>query len=527
VSADFAFDQERWRELEREWKRSEWQPQVQLEWQPGVQLDWQPKVHLELQPGVQDRQRRLQRELEERQEWLLETQRERQVDLEHRWQERAHELAMRAEHALADRRSLAAAPPLLEQLIDQADSLYNSARELLNRGEYRRAAALFNDLAVKHPNSTHASNALYWHAFSLYRIGGTAELRTALESLNGQQSKYPNARTQADGQTLKTRILGALAARGDASAAAQIRGAAADSAQRCDQEEQAVRAEALNALTQSDPDGAMPLLQRILARKDECSARLRRSAIYLIGSKRRDAPGIALLVSAAKSDPSPDVRGSALEWLARVPGDEALATIEELTRDASDERIQRTAVRALVIHPSARAHQMVRSLVERNDAPERLRLEALGAFDKERSSAEDVAWMRTYYSRTDNPRIKSRLVSALTRIGGPEVDQWLVTVARNQDEDSETRAYALRRVAQTQPIADLARLYDGAAERSVRESLIDALGNRAEAEATDKLIEIVKTGTDPQLRSRAISALTSRSKKDPRTLRLLMELIDK
>jgi HEAT repeat protein len=170
---------------------------------------------------------------------------------------------------------------------------------------------------------------------------------------------------------------------------------------------------------------------------------------------------------------------------------------------------------------------MARGLVERTDVAERLRLEALGAFDKERSSAEDVTWMRSYYARADNPRIKARLVSALTRIGGPDVDQWLLTVARNPEEDSETRSYALRRVAQTQPIADLARLYDASAERSVRESLIDALGNRAEAEATDKLIEIVKTGTDPQLRNRAISVLTSKSKKDPRTMRLLMELIDK
>jgi hypothetical protein len=398
---------------------------------------------------------------------------------------------------------------------------------MLNRGEYRRAALLFNDIAQKHPNSTHAPNALYWHAFALYRIGGTPELRSALEALQAQQTKYPTARTQADGQTLATRILGALAARGDASAAAQIRGAASDSARQCDQEEQAVRVEALNALTQSDPEGAMPVLQRILARKDECSARLRRNAVFLIGSKRRDAQGIALLVTAAKSDSSVDVRAAALEWLARVPGDEALTTIEELSRDTSDVRIQRAAVRALVAHPSARARQLVRGLVERTEVSERLRIEALAAFDKERSSAEDVAWMRAYYARTDNPRIKARLVSALTRIGGPDVDQWLLTVARNPDEDSETRAYALRRVAQTQPIADLGKLYDAAADRSVRESLIEALGNRAEAEATDKLIDIVKTGTDPQLRSRAISALTSKSKKDPRTMRLLMELIDK
>jgi HEAT repeat protein len=59
----------------------------------------------------------------------------------------------------------------------------------------------------------------------------------------------------------------------------------------------------------------------------------------------------------------------------------------------------------------------------------------------------------------------------------------------------------------------------------VREELINALSNRAEPESTDKLIEIVKTGTDPQLRRQAISALTR--KKDPRTTRLLMELLDK
>ena len=40
-----------------------------------------------------------------------------------------------------------------------------------------------------------------------------------------------------------------------------------------------------------------------------------------------------------------------------------------------------------------------------------------------------------------------------------------------------------------------------------------------------KLIDIVKTGTDPRLRNQAINALTR--KKDPRSTRLLMEIIDK
>ncbi len=63
---------------------------------------------------------------------------------------------------------------------DPADSLYRSARELLNRGDYRRAAAEFKAIPAKFPNSVYADDAMYWQAFALYRIGGTPELQEAL-----------------------------------------------------------------------------------------------------------------------------------------------------------------------------------------------------------------------------------------------------------------------------------------------------------------------------------------------------------
>lgn len=408
---------------------------------------------------------------------------------------------------------------------DPADSLYRLARELLNRGEYRRAAVTFKELSSRMPTSGYAADALYWQAFALYRIGGTTEMRSAIEALELQKEKYPGARLQSENAALSLRIRGALAARGDAAAAATIRTAAGDSALRCDREEQSVRVEALNALTQSDPDGAMPILQKTLARRDSCSAPLRRTAVFLVGNKNRDAASVTLLSQVARNDPSVEVRGAALEWLARVPGDEALGVLEEISRDTTEPRVQQAAVRALVRHSSPRARQLVRGIVERSDSPERLRLEALGAFDKDRATADDIAWMRTLYSRTDNSRVKARIVDVLANIGGDEVDQWMLAMARNVDESSDTRRYAVRRVGRTLPIVELAKLYDTSSERAIREVLIETLAVRAEGEATDKLLDIVKTGTDPQLRSRAISALTR--KKDPRTLRLLMEIIDK
>jgi HEAT repeat protein len=134
-----------------------------------------------------------------------------------------------------------------------------------------------------------------------------------------------------------------------------------------------------------------------------------------------------------------------------------------------------------------------------------------------------VAWLRALYPRLDQVSLKQRTVNVIARVAGAENEAWLQTILRNDDEPSVVRAAILSRLGQTMAIADLGRMYDGASSRTVREYIISALGRRTEDEATDKLIDIVKTGTDPSLRRSAISALTR--KKDPRSNKLLLDLI--
>jgi HEAT repeat protein len=408
---------------------------------------------------------------------------------------------------------------------DAADSLYKNARELLNRGDWRRAALALKDIPQKYPNSAYAGEALYWQAWALYRIGGQADLTEALNALDALSSKYANRRSQPDVQALTTRILGTLAARGDAKAAAQLKNRADDKSQSCDREEQAVRAEALNALSRTDPDNMSQLMRSVLARKDECSVQLRKSAVFLVGNKR-DSDAGTVLINVAKNDPNMEVRMTAIDWLSRIPGDESLNALAELARGTSeDDAIQRAAVRSLVNHPSDKARQIVRSIVERNDMSERLRSEALSAFSSDRTSVEDVAWLRSVYSKLDNQRLKQRALATIVRVGGPDNDQWLMNIVKDDNEPSDFRATALRRIGQSMSVADLGRMYDGASAQSVRSSLINILGNRKEPEATDKLIDIVKTGTDPSLRTQAIGALAN--KNDARTRALLLEIINK
>jgi len=409
---------------------------------------------------------------------------------------------------------------------DPADSLYKNARELLNRGEWRRAANAFADLPQKFPNSGYASDAMYWQAFALYRIGGNDDLRSALRALEAQRAKYPQARTQSDAATLATRVRGTLASRGDATAREAIRTAVAEGAEQpCDREDQEVRAEALKALAQSDPASLVPSVKRVLAKKDPCSARLRQTAVYLLGQSG-DNEGPALLRDVALTDPEPEVRSAALQYLARSPSDVAVNTLEEVLRTSTDQGVLRSAARALASNPNPRARAAVRSLIERTDAPERLRMEAVSGFDNDRITEDDAAYFRAVYPKIDSPRVKGRIAQLIGRLGGDTNDQWLLGLMRNNDEPLEVRTAALERVAgRNMPIAEAVRLYGSVADRQMRERLISVYRQRKEPEATDKLIDIAKNDTDYNLRRQAINALTQ--KNDPRAMKLLLEIIDK
>ena len=169
-------------------------------------------------------------------------------------------------------------PPEPWVLDDPADSLYRTARDALNRNDYSRAAELFRRIREQYPKSTYTPDAFYWEAFALYRKGGTDDLRTALNALEAQSQRYPKAATRGDAGPLATRIRGELAKRGDSNAAATVESEAQAATQgtqgssgSCTDDEDDTRVAALNALLQMDAERAMPILRKVLARRDSCS----------------------------------------------------------------------------------------------------------------------------------------------------------------------------------------------------------------------------------------------------------------
>lgn len=432
---------------------------------------------------------------------------------------------------------------------DPADSLYNRARSLLNNTDYRAAAQRFKEVQQKYPNSRYIPYAMYYQAFALYRVGGDAELKEALAVLDAQQKQFPNAMVSSssgrgvgvgrgltigrgssysssasptDVPALQMRIRSAQAARGDASARRQLDQAAGDTT--CDREEQSVQAEALSGLMRIDPAAASGHLDKILAKRDKCSTSLRQTALQILG-RNGDEKSLATLIATAKSDPSANLRVTAIEYMSRSQSDEVVSTLESLARNEQNESVRRAAARNLVGYSSNRARQAVRSLIEDNTVPDDIRNEMLGRFNSDRGTTEDAAWLRAAFTKVTSSSVKREIAGAVGRIGGQDSQKWLIDLSTNDQESATIRGEAFRSVSKSMTVAELSKAYDNAGSRQSREAIVRALNSRKEPEALDKLIEVVKKGTDPEIRRQVIGMLTDR--KDPKITALLLELIDR
>ena len=425
---------------------------------------------------------------------------------------------------------------------DPADSVYRIARDALGRGDYGRAARLFAEIPQKYQTSAYKNDAIYYEALARYKVGTTDELKQAAKVLQPlvKPGTGASSTTNVSGQggfgsfnrrgpsdsevtALYVRINGALAQRGDQGALKQIESYSGPNGP-CDQDDIQVRTEALNALSQMDPAGALPSLRKVLERKDECNASLRRNAVFILG-RRNDAESSALLLSIAKTDPNSGVRSEAINFLARTPGDAGINALEDILKTEQDERIQRAAVRALMSSDNQRARASMRALIDRKDAPLNLRIEAINSLNTDRATQEDVKYLKDLYARADNDAMKRAVIDAVGRMGGAETDQWILAIARNNNESSSIRATAMSRLYRSNiSVADLNKLYDTADSRDIRVQIISILQGRKEPEASDKLVEIVKTGTDINLRKQAINAL--QRKNDPRSAQLFQDILD-
>jgi HEAT repeat protein len=431
-------------------------------------------------------------------------------------------------------------PPAPWAKDDPADSLYSLARAALGRGDYKRAAEVFHRIVERYPQSKYASQALYYEAFSLYRSGESDDLRGALGSLRSLATRYPATARSGDARTLLTRVCGELARRGDESCAASINQIAnqtdASGNTRAtvnvpggtcpnEDDESDDRISALNALLQMDAERAMPILQKVLERRDACSAGLRRKAVFLVSQKGSDASA-DILMRVAQSDPDQEVREQAVFWLSQVPGARSVDLLQTILNGNSDEGIKEKALFALSQHQGDRGGQILRDFASRESEPSDLREKAIFWLGQNRSQA-NAEFLRSLYARLKDEDLKEKILFSLSQQRGMGNERWIMDVATNAKEDIELRKKALFWAGQgAASMQELVAMYDRMSESEMKEQLIFVYSQRGnDRTAIDKLFSIARTEKDPELRKKAIFWLGQSH--DPRVQQFLLELINR
>jgi HEAT repeat protein len=449
-------------------------------------------------------------------------------------------------------------PPAPWAQKDPADSLYKAARETLNKNNYRRSADLFGQIVKRYPKSVYAGDALYWQAFALYRLGGTEDLKTAQKALDTQQKSYPKAGTRGDAAALATRIRGELARRGDAGAAEDITRRAGEAAtppvpptpptaptppvppvpptlpvppappgsrvssEDCDEEDD-TRIAALNALLQMDADRAMPILKKVLARRDPPSVCLRRKAVFLVSQKKTDETE-NILLAAARSDPDAEVREQSVFWLSQVGTERAVSALDSILQASKDEEIQKKALFALSQTGSPKAGQALRSYAQRTDVSEDVQEEAVFWLGQQ-GGKDNVEFLRGLFKRAKSDQVREKILFSLSQTRDPDSGRWLLDVAQDGTEDIEMRKKALFWAGQSGvSIEELTGLYGRLKDAEMKEQLIFALSQRNEKAAVDKLIDIAKTDPDREMRKKALFWVSQSH--DPRVSQLLQDILE-
>src|SRR5262249_45012829 len=100
------------------------------------------------------------------------------------------------------------------------------------------------------------------------------------------------------------------------------------SSEKCEGDDD-VQSAALNALQQMDSEKALPILRRVLARRDAGSECLRRKAVFIV-SQQQGRESEQILLDAARNDPDSGVREQAVWWLSQVNSPTAVAALDSI-----------------------------------------------------------------------------------------------------------------------------------------------------------------------------------------------------
>src|SRR5579859_1899464 len=376
-----------------------------------------------------------------------------------------------------------------QERLERLDELYSDGREALDEDRFDKAADKFSQLAELNGPQTDA--AMYWKAYAENKLG---KRDSALATIADLEKKFAQSRWIKDARALKIEVQ-------------QSTGQPAHPESQPDEE---LKMLAIQGLMNSDPQRAMPLLEKVL--NGPGTPKEKSKAMFVL-AQSGSAQSREILGRIAKGESNPDLQRKAVEYLGLFGGQQSRQTLAEIYASTSDPSIKRAILRSYMIGGD-KEHLFAAAKGEKDVS---LRADAI----RQLGLVHAPEQLRQLYAAETSPEVKKSILQAFFLSG----DAKFLSEAAQGEKDPEIRRAAIRNlglIGSEDARQALLAIYAKETDRENKESVLNALFIQGNAHA---LVTIARGEKDSELKKTAVSKLALMNSKEGNDY--LMEILQK
>jgi HEAT repeat protein len=425
---------------------------------------------------------------------------------------------------------------------DAANTTFRGGRDFISDEQWAKAAEKFDEYVNKYPKEKNVDAALYWMAYSQYKMKRYVLAKSTLTRL---LDTYKDTTWKDDAKTLMAQLPGG-ASTPEVDVVAQEPlvyvgvperaprpaigigggvgiGVARAGTQPPDDDPCEFKIVVLQSLFQADVQRGIAAASEWLRAGSTQTLRCKSAALTLLA--RNGGKSVTpIILGVAQNETDIKLRSKAISVLGSTNDESVIDALQDFALKAQQNEIAEAALYALSQHTSPRAINVL-SEIATSSRPVELRQRAILAIST-RSGDPAVDSLLRIYDADQNVEIRKAVISGLSRRKSERAGAKLLEIARGS-EHIELRKYAISAIARRsgdQAVDILLGLYDSEKNEELRDQIINSLGYSNDPRIIKKLIEIAKNPQTPiDRRKRAIGWL-SRSK-DPAVLQFLEDLL--
>jgi HEAT repeat protein len=376
-----------------------------------------------------------------------------------------------------------------QERVDRLEELYDGGREALDDEKYEQARDKFAALAKANGPLTDA--ALYWQAYADHRLG---QRQAALAAIADLKARFPQSRWQRDAGALEI----------------EVRQGTGQPSRPESQGDDELKMLAIQGLMNSDPERAMPLLEKFL--QSPASPKEKSRAMFVL-AQSGSPQGREIIGRIARGQSNPELQKKAVEYLAIFGGPEARKTMAEIYASSSDTSLKRSILRSYMIGGD-KERLFAAAKSEKDPALRREAIRQLGLVHGEQE-------LEQLYRTENTPEIRREILQAFFLAG----DVTKMLEAAKSEKDPELRRAAVRNlglVRSDESGKALATIYANETDRGIREEVLNAYFLQGNASA---IVAIARAEKDPGLTKKAVEKLALMHSKEASDY--MMEILQK